>query len=627
MIKIENLSVAFDDVEVVKKVNFEIADGEILGVVGESGSGKSVTALTMMGLVSPTAKITSGKVLFNDTVLLEAGKPKNKKLYREYQGDKMSMVFQEPMTSLNPTQKVGKQVEEMLTLHVREYEKDVRKEKVLEALNSVGLHEVDKVYDSYPHQLSGGMRQRVMIAMAIILHPDLVVCDEPTTALDVSVQSQIIALLKEINQKEKNSMLFITHDLNLARRLCNRVIVMKDGEIVESGDVEEIFSNPKQEYTKMLISAVPSRKQRMDRFKKQKRSEQKLQDKKEELIKDQIKQKKSKEKMAAQSAEAVLKTGDEKAARIGQEKEKQYQKLTEQNKAKLDDKKRKKLEQKKQKREQKLEAKGKLQTVQMLADSLTDEAKSGEDYVILDVQHVNVSYMDGGNSLFSSNKKKQIIFDANFQIKKGEILGLVGESGCGKTTLSKAILGMNKEVEGKILHYSNKPQMVFQDPYSSLNPTKTIGWLLQEPLRAAATYDKQFIMTKEEREEAAMEMLKKVGLSEKYFYRKPSQLSGGQRQRVSIGQALITRPGLVIADEPVSALDVTIQAQIMELLRKLQAEMGISFLFISHDMNVMFQMSDRVMVMKEGRIVEIGDTLEVFDHPTDDYTKKLLNEL
>ena len=268
MIKIENLSVAFDDVEVVKKVNFEIADGEILGVVGESGSGKSVTALTMMGLVSPTAKITSGKVLFNDTVLLEAGKPKNKKLYREYQGDKMSMVFQEPMTSLNPTQKVGKQVEEMLTLHVREYESDVRKEKVLEALNSVGLHEVDKVYDSYPHQLSGGMRQRVMIAMAIILHPDLVVCDEPTTALDVSVQTQIIALLKEINQKEKNSMLFITHDLNLARRLCNRVIVMKDGEIVESGDVEDIFSNPKQEYTKMLISAVPSRKQRMDRFKK-----------------------------------------------------------------------------------------------------------------------------------------------------------------------------------------------------------------------------------------------------------------------------------------------------------------------------------------------------------------------
>ena len=234
MIKIENLSVAFDDVEVVKKVNFEIADGEILGVVGESGSGKSVTALTMMGLVSPTAKITSGKVLFNDTVLLEAGKPKNKKLYREYQGDKMSMVFQEPMTSLNPTQKVGKQVEEMLTLHVREYESDVRKEKVLEALNSVGLHEVDKVYDSYPHQLSGGMRQRVMIAMAIILHPDLVVCDEPTTALDVSVQTQIIALLKEINQKEKNSMLFITHDLNLARRLCNRVIVMKDGEIVEA---------------------------------------------------------------------------------------------------------------------------------------------------------------------------------------------------------------------------------------------------------------------------------------------------------------------------------------------------------------------------------------------------------
>ena len=235
--------------------------------------------------------------------------------------------------------------------------------------------------------------------------------------------------------------------------------------------------------------------------------------------------------------------------------------------------------------------------------------------------------MDGSNSLFSSKKKKQVVTGATFTIKQGEILGLVGESGCGKTTLSKAILGMNKDVEGSIVHYSNQPQMIFQDPYSSLNPAKTIGWLLQEPLRAAGLRNKEFEMTKADREAAAFDMLHKVGLSDKYFYRKSSQLSGGQRQRISIAQALITRPGLVIADEPVSALDVTIQAQIMELMRKLQEEMKLSFLFISHDINVIYQMSDRIMVMKEGKIVEIGETQEIFDNPKEAYTKHLLAEV
>lgn len=525
MIRIENLSVAFGATEAVKNVTIEIADGEIVGVVGESGSGKSVTALTLMGLVNEEARITSGRVLFDDTVLLEAGKQRDKALYRKFQGDAMSMVFQEPMTSLNPTQKVGRQVEEMLRLHTK-LSKEQMRDKVLETFASVGLRNVEKVYKSYPHELSGGMRQRVMIAMAIILHPRLLVADEPTTALDVTIQNQIIELLREINEKQNNAMLFITHDLNLARRLCHRIVVMKDGRVVETGESEDIFAQPKEEYTRQLIEAVPSR------MKKRRRS-----------------------CVTAEPADAA-----------------------------------------------------------------------GERANVLEVKDLNIYYQDGSNSLFAGNKKHCVVRQANFTIKVGEIMGLVGESGCGKTSLSKAILGMNRSIEGSVLHHSARPQMIFQDPYSSLNPTKTIGWLLQEPLRAMGKLDRTKEMSRADMEAAAYDMLRKVGIEESYFHRKPSQLSGGQRQRISIGQALITRPGLVIADEPVSALDVTMQAQIMELMRTLQEELKLSYLFISHDINVIYQMSDRIMVMQEGKIIEIGDTEEVFRHPKEEYTKLLLAE-
>ena len=518
MIRIENLSVAFDGTEVVKNVNLELKDGEILGVVGESGSGKSVTALTFMGLVSEAAEVTSGRIVFDGTVLREAGKPLDKALYRKFQGAEMSMVFQEPMTSLNPTQRVGRQVGEMLELHT-DYTKEEIRAKVLETFDAVGLREIEKVYDSYPHQLSGGMRQRVMIAMAIILHPDLVVCDEPTTALDVTIQNQIMELLKEINEKEQNSMLFITHDLNLARRICHRVAVMKDGRIVELGKTEDIFENPREEYTRTLIEAVPSR------------------------LKPRV---------------SVLQSKDKKER-------------------------------------------------------------------VLEVKDLSVFYRDSGNSLFARKEKHCVVKHATFDIYKGESLGLVGESGCGKTSLSKAILGMNTDITGEIRHHTIRPQMIFQDPYSSLNPVKTIGWLLQEPLRAAAALDPSLAMSRQDMEAAAYDMLHRVGMEDSFFHRKPSQLSGGQRQRISIGQALITNPGLIVADEPVSALDVTIQAQIMELLQKLQQEMHLSCLFISHDINVVYHMCDRIMVMKEGQILEIGETEELFHHPTQEYTKELLN--
>lgn len=520
MIKIENLSVAFDGTEVVKNVNLQLKDGEILGVVGESGSGKSVTALTLMGLVADTAEVTSGRIVFDDVVLREAGKPVDKALYRKYQGAEMSMVFQEPMTSLNPTQRVGRQVEEILRLHT-DFTKEEIRAKVLETFEAVGLKNAETVYAGYPHQLSGGMRQRVMIAMAVILHPDLVVCDEPTTALDVTIQNQIIELLRTINEKEQNSMLFITHDLNLARRICHRVAVMKDGRVVELGRTEEIFDHPEKAYTKELIEAVPSRLRKRT---------------------------------------SVLHRNYEGA---GKE-------------------------------------------------------------TVLEVRDLSVFYQDGSNSLFSRKKRHAAVQGAEFTIYRGESLGLVGESGCGKTTLSKAILGMNRDITGQIRHSTVRPQMIFQDPYSSLNPAKTIGWLLQEPLRAAGLLDQSLRLSKADMEAAAYDMLRRVGMEEKYFHRKPNQLSGGQRQRVSIGQALITRPGLVVADEPVSALDVTIQAQIMELMQKLQQEMQLSYLFISHDINVVYKMCDRIMVMKEGKIIEIGETEEVFEHPQQEYTKELL---
>lgn len=513
MIKIENLSVAFDGTEVVKNVTIEIADGEIVGVVGESGSGKSVTALTLMGLVSEEAVMTSGRILFDDVVLAEAGKKRDKALYRKYQGDDMTMIFQEPMTSLNPTQRVGKQVEEVLKLHTT-MPKEEMKKLVLDTFSSVGLKNTEKVYASYPHQLSGGMRQRVMIAMAVILHPRLLVADEPTTALDVTIQNQIITLLKEINEKQNNAMLFITHDLNLARRLCHRIVVMKDGCIVEQGETEQVFGQPKEDYTRRLMDAVPSRMQ-----------------KKEKRV-------------------------------------------------------------------------------------CTEE--------ILRVDNLNVYYPLGNNSLFAKKEKNHVVKDASFTLHKGEVLGLVGESGCGKTSLSKAVLGMNRDVTGLILHDTVRPQMIFQDPYSSLNPAKTIGWLLEEPLRAAGKLDKSLAMSDADRKAAVYEMLKKIGLKEKYYDRKPSQLSGGQRQRVSIGQALITKPGFIVADEPVSALDVTIQAQIMELMQQFQEEMQLSYLFISHDINVVYRMCDRVMVMKDGQIIETGTTQEIFENPKEDYTKLLL---
>ena len=523
ILEVDNLNVSFNtyagEVKAVRGVSFELSKGETLAFVGESGCGKTVTAKSILRLLKPPFAVIKpeSRIVCNGKDVLKMGE----KELCEFRGDEVGMIFQDPMTSLNPTMTVGKQIMESLMIH-KKLNKNAAREEAINMLKMVNIPSPEKRIDNYPHEMSGGMRQRVMIAMAIILHPRLIVADEPTTALDVTVQNQIMDLLREINGKRHNAILFITHDLNLAKRICHRIAVMKDGRVVETGTPEEIFERPKEEYTRNLIEAVPSR--------------------------------------------------------------------------------------------------------------MKPRGRSGWEGSIpcpepvVSVKGLQVYYREGGNSLFSQRKKNQVVRDAEFEIRKGEILGLVGESGCGKTSLSKAILGMNRDIAGEIVHYSTRPQMIFQDPYSSLNPSKTVGWLLEEPLRARGKLEPDKAMSAADMRAAAMEMLGTVGLTEAYYDRRPFQLSGGQRQRISIGQALITRPGLVIADEPVSALDVTIQAQIMELMRRLQEELQLSYLFISHDINVIYQMSDRIMVMKEGKILEIGETEEVFAHPREAYTKQLLRE-
>ena len=518
MLQINNFSVGIKEKIIVDSLTLEIGDGEVVGVVGESGSGKSMTALGIMGLLPHTAEVMSGEILLDSRNLLA----KSAQEMRNLRGRDISMIFQEPMTSLNPTMKVGKQLMEVFAVHSEKYLKDEAQNKVLEVLKSVGINDSRRVFDSYPHELSGGMRQRAMIAMAMLLRPKLLIADEPTTALDVTVQKQILDMLIELKEREggqKMSILFITHDLELARHFCDRIAVMKDGAIVEQGEAARVMDEPSHEYTKRLIEAVPGRR-----------------------------------------------TGRKHHA----------------------------------------------------DDSIAGSGRDAKRDKVLSVSGLSAYYKNKRKGVFDRQTLMKAVDDVSFDVYKGEVLGLVGESGCGKTSLSKALLGVNPDVCGNIERKSTNARMIFQDPYSSLNPSYTIGWLLEEPLRAAG------VRSAQERQRRVNDMLKMIDL-EGYNDRYPGKLSGGQRQRVSIGQALITEPELVIADEPVSALDVTIQAQIMELMLKLQEKMGLSYIFISHDMNVISQMCDRVMVMKSGSIIESGSTEEIFEHPREEYTKKLLD--
>ena len=500
LLHVEDLNIEFHDhlipETVVYDFDLDMECGEIVGLVGESGSGKSMSALAIAGLLSRHDMKKRGTIQFEGKDILDC--PRSE--LRQLQGDEICMIFQEPLTSLDPVKKIGWQVEESLKIHTQLTPQE-RKEKALKALADVELDDPSRVYDSYPHELSGGMRQRVMIAAATIGNPKLLIADEPTTALDVTVQSQIVDLLKKINKEKNTAILFISHDLSLVSRLCHRVLVMKNGYVVESGNVKEIFESPKEEYTKKLIEAIP-----------------------------------------------------------------------------------------------KCEAK---------PDEKDDEVN------MVEVRDVCVSFT-------RKKERVDVLKHVSIDIKEGEVLGLVGESGCGKSTLAKTIIGLQKPDCGTIIQKYPNTQMIFQDPYGSLNPARKVGLIMEEPLRNLTD------MSPEDRRRLAEEMITKVGLTPEYLSRYPAELSGGQRQRVCIATALMLKPRLIIADEPVSALDVTIQAEVLKLMDKLHKDMGISFLFISHDLRVVHQMCDRILVMKSGEIVEEGNRNDIFMHPKHEYTKELL---
>lgn len=504
LLHVEDLNIEFHDHLIPETVVFDfdldMEAGEIVGLVGESGSGKSMSALAIAGLLSRHDMKKKGTILFEGRDILKCPREE----LRDLQGDEICMVFQEPLTSLDPVKKIGWQLEEPLRIHTQMTPQE-RKERALEALKEVELEDAERVYDSYPHELSGGMRQRVMIAAATIGNPKLLIADEPTTALDVTVQGQIVELLKKINKEKNTAILFISHDLSLVRQLCHRVLVMKNGYIVEAGNIDDIFNNPKEDYTRHLIASIPS----------------------------------------------------------------------------CDDE----------------------------GDNL--EAKD----VIVEADNICVSY-----KLKSAGKTGtvNVLKNVSLKVREREVVGLVGESGCGKSTLAKAIIGLQKADSGSVKHVHPYPQMIFQDPYGSLNPSKTVRFILEEPLRNLTK------KTKEEIEAKAVEMIKTVGLGEEYLERLPSELSGGQRQRVCIAQSLMLEPKFLIADEPVSALDVTIQAEVLKLMQKLHEELGLSILFISHDLRVVHQMCDTIMVMKDGQIVEQGNRDDIYNNPKHEYTISLL---
>ncbi len=509
MLEVTDLHIEIEDSIVPETVVYDfdisVGAGEIVGIVGESGSGKSMSAHAIAGLLSRKDMKKQGSIMFEGEELLSVERSRLRKI----QGDDIAVVFQEPMTSLDPVKTIGYQVEEALRIHSDLSDEELKK-AAISMMKDVELDDAENLYYKYPHELSGGMRQRVMIAAALICDPKLLIADEPTTALDVTIQAQIIELLKKINAEKGTAILFISHDLAVVRSLCSRVVVMNKGRIVESGPVEDIFNDPKEEYTRHLIDAIP-------KFKK-------------------------------------------------------------------------------------------ISTVSR------DEASP-----VLEVKNVSARYKKITGHFLPGKKTRTVVKNVSFTMYEGEILGLVGESGSGKTTLGKTILGMLVNTDGEIIHHSKMPQMIFQDPYGSLNPTKTVEWILTEPLRISGK------LAKEGRYEKARKMLALVGLDESYMKRKPAALSGGQRQRVCIALALMQDPKLIIADEPVSALDVTVQEQVINLLIKLNKELGIAILFISHDLKVVYELCSRIIVMKDGEIVEQGTDEQIYDDPQHPYTKQLLS--
>jgi peptide/nickel transport system ATP-binding protein len=534
-------------IPIVKNSSFTLNQNEILGIVGESGSGKSVTSLAVMGLLPKgILEITSGKIEFDSKDISAM----NQKELRNLRGNDIAMIFQEPMSSLNPSLKCGFQVEEILMEHTS-LSKAAIKATVLSLFEKVKLPNPDKIYNRYPHEISGGQKQRVMIAMAIACKPKILIADEPTTALDVTVQKEIILLLKELQQETKMSILFISHDLSLVSEIANRVLVMYRGEIVEQGESAAIFANPQNTYTKALISSRPSLDVRLKRL---------------PTIKDYLENTVNPEEITPHQRETRL--------------EKLYSQTP-----------------------------------------------------LLEVINVEKEYVSSAG-LFGKEIKFKAVDNVSFKIYEGETLGLVGESGCGKSTLGNAILQLDKATAGSILYrgvdltkLSSKEirelrkeiQIIFQDPYSSLNPRITVGKAIMEPMQVHKLYKND-----KERHEKTIEILNRVGLGEEHFNRYPHEFSGGQRQRIGIARTIALQPKLIVCDESVSALDISVQAQVLNLLNELKENFGFTYIFISHDLAVVKYMSDQVLVMNKGKIEEMNEADALYAHPQKEYTKKLI---
>lgn len=557
LLQVKNLTIDFQSEEgqinALRDISFSICKGEIVAVVGESGSGKTVTSLSILGLLPKAAKIASGNIFFSDNgIRVDLIKAGTKEL-RNIRGNKISMIFQEPMTSLNPVITCGKQVAEALQKHEQISFRSAR-EKVIALFEKVKLPDPESVFNRFPHELSGGQKQRVMIAMAVSCTPELLIADEPTTALDVTVQKSIIELLKDLQRSMGMGVLYITHDLGLVKEIADRVVVMYRGEIIETGTKEKIFDTPEKNYTKALLSCYPKPEYKGKPL---------------PMVSDFMS-----------------------------------------------------------------ELKGNLfETESTSPNAEKAVSLSGSDNLI-SVQNLVVKFPLKRSLTGKSVKEFVAVDHVSFDIRKGETLGLVGESGCGKTTLGRALLRLIKPSSGSILlngaDLLSMPenelrkkrkdiQIVFQDPYGSLNPRITIGSAIKEPMTIH-----HIEQTERQRMERTIELLEKVGLKPDHYHRYPHEFSGGQRQRICIARALTLDPGFIVFDESVSALDVSVQAQVLNLLSELKREFGFTAIFISHDLSVVHYISDRIMVMQKGRIVESGDADKVFFKPEQSYTKELI---
>ena len=559
LLSIQNLTVKFKTQEelvtAVNNVSFDIPKGKTVGLVGESGSGKSVTSLATMGLIPmPPGQITSGTILFHGEDLLQ----KSEKEMRKIRGNRISMIFQEPMTALNPVFRIGSQISEVLRLH-KGMSKKQAWNYAIDLLDQVGIPDPKNKIKAYPHEMSGGQKQRVMIAMAIACEPDLLICDEPTTALDVTIQKQVLDLMLDLQEKYHMSMLFITHDLGVIADLADDVVVMYRSNIVEKNHSHNIFKNPQHPYTKGLIACRPLLEGNPQRLL---------------TVSDYMDEDGSEKSIPAEKFKPMIKP---------------------------------------------------------------DKNDIDKHPVLLEVKNLNTWFPVKGGLFNQTKRHVKAVNNVSFTVHQGETLGLVGESGCGKTTLGRTILRLQQATSGEVIYdginvmqqdkeslrkLRSRMQIIFQDPYSSLNPRMTIGDILTEPMAIHGIGS-----NKKERFERAKELMQKVDLKPQHLNRYPHEFSGGQRQRICIARAIGIEPEFIICDESVSALDVSVQAQVLNLLQDLQQDLKLTYIFISHDLSVVNYISDRVGVMNNGEIVELDTAENIYKNPQRNYTKRLLDAI